>query len=39
MEVLALIVLLALFLASGQRRLFGGDQAARRIALKDLIWR
>ena len=40
MEAISLIVLFALFLASGQRRrLFGGDKAGRRFALKDLIWR
>ena len=40
MEAILLIVLFALFLASGQRRrLFGGDQGSRRVALRDLIWR
>jgi hypothetical protein len=40
MEVLLLIVLLAIFLASGQRhRLFGTGKRAKRLVLRDIFWR
>ena len=40
MEMIALIVLVALFLASGRRnRLFGAFKEVNPLTLKDLFWR